>query len=152
MADTGIIEVIRLSTEAGNRDLPVPCRSVPLHSACSRDQPLPSASYICLLQCPHPIFLSLYHETNLSEVFSPFFSLPLPFFSFLELNTMKTDGSTEDPRKISFSDDYYVERDRQGNTRDLGLHLGAPSPRLGPPRCPYFDQKGAYLKLKIRDL
>uniref|UniRef100_A0A8C7EMN8 Coiled-coil domain containing 38 n=1 Tax=Neovison vison TaxID=452646 RepID=A0A8C7EMN8_NEOVI len=31
-----------------------------------------------------------------------------------KLNTMKTDGSTEDPRKISFSDDYYVERDRQG--------------------------------------
>ncbi|XP_032730158.1 coiled-coil domain-containing protein 38 isoform X3 [Lontra canadensis] len=31
-----------------------------------------------------------------------------------KLNTTKTDGSTEDPRKISFSDDYYVERDRQG--------------------------------------
>lgn len=119
MADAGIIEVIRLLSEAGNRDLLVPCRSVPLHSAIL---PLPSAAYTCLLQCSHPILLSLYHETNLSEMFSPFFSPPPLLFSFLELNTTKTDGSTEDPRKISFSDDYYVERDRQGNTRDLGPH------------------------------
>ncbi|XP_021543353.1 coiled-coil domain-containing protein 38 [Neomonachus schauinslandi] len=40
-------------------------------------------------------------------------SLPV-LTSELELNTTKTEGSNEDAGKVSFSDDYYMERGRQG--------------------------------------
>uniref|UniRef100_G1L5V7 Coiled-coil domain containing 38 n=1 Tax=Ailuropoda melanoleuca TaxID=9646 RepID=G1L5V7_AILME len=44
-------------------------------------------------------------------------SLPI----LTKLNTTKTEGNTEDARKISFSDDYYMERDHQGKTGTLTL-------------------------------
>ncbi|XP_059260436.1 coiled-coil domain-containing protein 38 [Mustela nigripes] len=50
-----------------------------------------------------------------------------------KLNTTKTDGSTEDPRKISFSDDYYVERDRQVlNPGYLRKHIDDQDGYTGP--------------------
>ncbi|XP_064446837.1 coiled-coil domain-containing protein 38 [Mirounga angustirostris] len=41
-------------------------------------------------------------------------NVSLPVLTKLKLNTTKAEGSNEDAGKVSFSDDYYMERGRQG--------------------------------------